>query len=55
MSCNGYHTLDWYYTYPMHPYRPVSIRRPRSEFTLIEYQFVQPALPKQRPSGNDKK
>lgn len=42
MSCNGYHTLNWYYTYPMHPYRPVSIRKPRPDFVLVEYQIVSP-------------
>jgi len=26
MSCNGYHRLKWYYTYPQHPYKWTSIR-----------------------------
>jgi|688.fasta_scaffold1175390_1 putative bacteriocin precursor len=26
MSCNGYHTLKWYYTYPQHPYKWTYIR-----------------------------
>lgn len=28
MSCCGYHTLQWYYTYPSNPYKYVEIRRP---------------------------
>jgi hypothetical protein len=28
MSCCGYHTLSWYYTYPSNPYKYVQIRGP---------------------------
>jgi hypothetical protein len=29
MSCCGYHTLKWYYTYPSNPYRYYEIRKPQ--------------------------
>jgi hypothetical protein len=29
MSCCGYHTLQWYYTYPSNPYQYVKITQPK--------------------------
>lgn len=34
MSCNGYHKLNWYYTYPQNPYKWTSIKGKE----LIEFQ-----------------
>lgn len=28
MSCCGYQTLQWYYTYPQHPYKYVEVKQP---------------------------
>jgi len=34
MSCNGYHKLNWYYTYPQNPYKWTTIKGKE----LVEFQ-----------------
>jgi hypothetical protein len=38
MSCNGYHKLQWYYTYPQHAYQWTNIRGREPRYVLVEYQ-----------------
>jgi hypothetical protein len=44
MSCCGYHTLSWYYTYPSNPYKYVEVKsRPKAtqritQGILVEFQ-----------------
>jgi len=41
MSCCGYHTLGWYYTYPSHPYKYVQVQSsppPPKPGMLVEFR-----------------
>jgi|LakMenEpi03Aug12_release.lakeMendotaPanAssembly.Ray.scaffolds.fasta_scaffold1486410_1 hypothetical protein len=38
MSCCGYHTLQWYYTYPSNPYKYVEVKRPvQLQMNIVEF------------------
>lgn len=45
MSCCGYHTLQWYYTYPSNPYKYVAVAQPQVPKPMVVREAYDPPKP----------